>query len=201
MEELQSRRRRQVKEELGLTTQQEQIAIHRSIEKEEQRRARKEARRYEIEDSSSYKMVQGVAKVMDRCYVDAILGFILPGFGDSISSFFVTPFIYVSLFKVRSIPLTLAVIYNALIDVLVGMIPFFIGDICDIFHKAYVKNARLIDGFVQDDKTIIEEVNKKAVWMGIMIAVVCFLIYLMVLLVIKVAEWVGSAWDWLIGLF
>lgn len=64
-----------------------------------------------------------------------------------------------------------------------------------------MKNARLIEGFVEDDKTIIEEVNRKAAWMGIMIAIVCYLIYLMVLLAMKVAEWIGTIWDWLIGLF
>lgn len=44
MEELQSRRRRQAQEDLGLTTQREQREIDRSIEKEERRKAKKEAK-------------------------------------------------------------------------------------------------------------------------------------------------------------
>lgn len=150
-------------------------------------------------NSSSYQMAHGVALWMDKRFLDPILGFFLPGFGDAITSFFVTPFIYVSAVKIRSLSLTLAVIYNVLVDVLVGLVPFYIGAVCDIFNKAYVKNARLIDGFVEDDKVIIEEVNQKATWMGIMIAIVCFLIYLMLLLAMKVTEWIGSAWEWLVG--
>lgn len=200
MEDLQSSRRRQAQENLGLTTQQEQMEITRSVKKEGLRKDRRKAKYCKLTCSISYNMVRGVAKWMDRYYLDPILG-LIPGFGDVISPFFVVPFIYVSIFKVRSVPLTLAVIYNVLIDVLIGLIPFYIGDICDFFNKAYVKNVRLIEGFVEDDKTIIEEVNRKAAWMGIMIAIVCYLIYLMVLLAMKVAEWIGTIWDWLIGLF
>lgn len=192
MEELQSRRRSQAQEDLGLTTQREQKEINRSIEKEEQRKAQKEAKRQEILESNSYQMAQGIAKYMDRYYLDPILGFIIPGFGDAVTSFFVVPFIYVSAIKIRSLPLTLAVIHNVLIDVLVGIIPFYIGAICDVFYRAYVKNARLIEGFVENDKDIIEEVNRKAIKMGIMIVAVCILIYFMVLFSIKAAEWIAS---------
>lgn len=201
MEELQSKRRRQAQEDLGLTTQRERREIEHSIKKEEQRKARKGAKRLEIMNSSSYRTAHAIAKYMDKYYFDPIIGFFIPGFGDAVTSFFVVPFIYVSAIKIRSLPLTLAVIYNILVDILVGLMPFYIGDICDIFNKAYVKNARLVDGFVEDDKTIIEEVNQKAIWMGVMIVIVCFLIYLMVLLVMKITEWIGSAWDWLVGLF
>ena len=61
MEDFQSGRRRQAQEDLGLTSQEEQMDIERSIRKEEQRKAEKEMRRMEIEMSSSYRMVQGIA--------------------------------------------------------------------------------------------------------------------------------------------
>ncbi len=147
-----------------------------------------------------YQMARNIAKYMDKYYIDPILNLILPAGMGAISSIFVFPFIYLSAVKIRSLPLTLAVIYNVLIDALIGLIPF-LGNVFDFFHKAYVKNARLINGFIEDDKEIIGEVNRKAIWMGILIAVVCYLIYLMVLLVMKVAEWIGSAWDWFVGLF
>lgn len=201
MSDFQSGRRRQAQDDLGLTTEVEQKKINRALEKEERRKARKQKKMWEIEDSSSYQMAHSIAKWMDQYWLDPIIGFVVPGFGDMITSFFVAPFIYVSAFKVRSLPLTLAVIYNIMIDVLIGLIPFYIGAVCDIFTKAYVKNARLITGFVEDDEEIIKEVNGKAVWMGVMIGVLCFLIYLMVQLIIKIAEWAGTAWDWLISLF
>ena len=175
--------------------------IERSIRKEEQRKAEKEMRRMEIEMSSSYRMVQGIAKFMDKYLLDPIIGFFVPGIGDILSSVLVLPFIHVSLFKIKSVPLTLAVIYNVLIDVLIGLIPFYIGDIIDVFNRAYLKNARLITGFVEDDKEVISEVNRKAAWMGFMILVLCVLIYFMVLLVMKLMDWLGGLWDSIVAYF
>lgn len=111
---------------------------------------------------------------------------LLPGVGDTLTSVFVLPFIYVAACKVRSIPLTLAVIYNVLFDVAIGMIPFFIGDVVDACNRSYVKNRRLIIGFVEDDKEVIRDVNKKAFRTGILIAVFCVLIYLLGVLVASV---------------
>lgn len=201
MEDFQSGRRRQAQEDLGLTSQEEQMDIERSIRKEEQRKAEKEMRRMEIEMSSSYRMVQGIAKFMDKYLLDPIIGFFVPGIGDILSSVLVLPFIHVSLFKIKSVPLTLAVIYNVLIDVLIGLIPFYIGDIIDVFNRAYLKNARLITGFVEDDKEVISEVNRKAAWMGFMILVLCVLIYFMVLLVMKLMDWLGGLWDSIVVYF
>ena len=201
MEDFQSGRRRQAQEDLGLTSQEEQMDIERSIRNEEQRKAEKEMRRMEIEMSSSYRMVQGIAKFMDKYLLDPIIGFFVPGIGDILSSVLVLPFIHVSLFKIKSVPLTLAVIYNVLIDVLIGLIPFYIGDIIDVFNRAYLKNARLITGFVEDDKEVISEVNRKAAWMGFMILVLCVLIYFMVLLVMKLMDWLGGLWDSLVAYF
>lgn len=201
MEDFQSGRRRQAQEDLGLTSQEEQMDIERSIRKEEQRKAEKEMRRMEIEMSSSYRMVQGIAKFMDKYLLDPIIGFFVPGIGDILSSVLVLPFIHVSLFKIKSVPLTLAVIYNVLIDVLIGLIPFYIGDIIDVFNRAYLKNARLITGFVEDDKEVISEVNRKATWMGFMILVLCVLIYFMVLLVMKLMDWLGGLWDSIVAYF
>lgn len=201
MEDFQSGRRRQAQEDLGLTSQEEQMDIEKSIRKEEQRKAEKERRRMEIEMSSSYRMVQGIAKFMDKYLLDPIIGFFVPGIGDILSSVLVLPFIHVSLFKIKSVPLTLAVIYNVLIDVLIGLIPFYIGDIIDVFNRAYLKNARLITGFVEDDKEVISEVNRKAAWMGFMILVLCVLIYFMVLLVMKLMDWLGGLWDSIVAYF
>lgn len=201
MEDFQSGRRRQAQEDLGLTSQEEQMDIERSIRKEEQRKAEKEMRRMEIEMSSSYRMVQGIAKFMDKYLLDPIIGFFVPGIGDILSSVLVLPFIHVSLFKIKSVPLTLAVIYNVLIDVLIGLIPFYIGDIIDVFNRAYLKNARLITGFVEDDKEVISEVNRKAAWMGFMILVLCVLIYFMVLLVMKLMDWLDGLWDSIVAYF
>lgn len=193
MSELQSNRRRQAQRELGLTDEHEQAQLERALHQEEERQRKKELRRMEIEESSAYQATQTIAKWMDKYFLDPILGFILPaGMGDTLTSIFVIPYIYVAVCKVRSFPLTLAVIFNVLRDVALGLIPFCIGDIIDTFNRSYVQNARLIVGFVEDDKSIIEEVNRKALWTGVLILIFCAIIYLLVRLAIQVGSWIGS---------
>jgi hypothetical protein len=75
--------------------------------------------------------------------------------------------------------LTLAVINNSLRDVLLGMIPFFVGDIIDIFHRANTQNMKMVQGFVDGDETIIKDVNKKATQSAIVLIVMILLIILM----------------------
>ena len=92
--------------------------------KEELRRQRREKEIRELKASKAYKFISTVTTLADRYFLDALLG-LVPSVGDLVSSIFGLPFIYVTLFKVKSIPLTLAVIYNYLVDILLGSIPFF----------------------------------------------------------------------------
>lgn len=192
MSEYMSNRRRQAQQDFGLVNTKEQERMERAMQKEEERRYKKELRKREIVDSSAYRAMFVVAKYMDKWFLDPILGFILPVIGDFITPAFSLPFVYVAAFHVRSLSLTLAVIFNVLRDVLIGLIPFYVGDICDAFNRCYVQNCKLIVGFVEDDKDIIHEVNRKAVWTAIMIALFCYLIYLLVSWTIQLMEWIGS---------
>lgn len=167
---MESSRRAQAREDLGLTTQQEQEKINLSLQKEEQRRQKKELARQKLEGETSYKLVKGLSFVMDKCFGDALVGFFLPGLGDIISATVTVPYLYVSLFKIRSIPLTLAILYNMMLDFLVGLVPY-IGDLLDVFYRSYVKNYQLIVGFVEDDEDVIKDVNRSAKWFAVMIAV------------------------------
>ncbi|KIP61284.1 hypothetical protein ST43_02940 [Prevotella pectinovora] len=137
---------------------------------------KKQAKREQMMNRSSYRMMVKTAKYMDKYYLDPLIGLIPGGVGDTISSLVALPFIYYSLCVVKSIPLTLAVIYNILIDVMLGAIPV-IGNVFDIFKRSYVENLRLITGYIEDDKEIISKVRKKAFATALLIAVVCFLIY------------------------
>jgi len=193
--ELQSRRRQQVQEDLGLVDVTLQKQAENAIAQEEARRVKKEEKRLEIQQSSSYQLIRGISTAMDKWFLDPIIGF-FPIVGDLIGSVFSLPFIYVSLFKVRSIPLTLAVIRNTLVDVLLGLIPFWIGSIVDIFYRSNLKNFKLITGFVDDDKEVISEVNRKAIWMTLIIAIICYLIYWVIVVVsqltTQVLDWISS---------
>ena len=153
---------------------------------------------YEIKSSKSYQLAERIARVMDKYYLDAVLGFLLEGFGDLLTQLLTLPYIYVSAVKIRSVPLTLAVIYNALCDIAMGLIPFYIGDVIDVFNKSFVQNFKLIVGFVEGDKKIISEVNRKAVRMSVFIVMLCVIIYFLVLLTIKVMTWF---WNVIAGLF
>jgi len=87
------------------------------------------------------------------------------------------PFLYVSIFKIKSLALTLAVLYNTFLDALIGLIPY-VGDLLDFFHKSYAKNYRLIVGYVEDDKEIISEVKRSAIKSVVGILLISFAAYL-----------------------
>ena len=188
MSEMQSNRRRQAQQELGLVDEKEQAQDARAMQAEQERIRRKEERRMDIELSTSYQMTQTIARWMDKYFLDPLIG-LIPGLGDALSSLLVFPFIYVAAVKVRSLPLTLAVIFNVLRDMAIGMIPFWVGNILDFFNRAYLQNCRLIVGFVEDDREIIREVNRKAFWMGVGIVVCCFLIYWLISIAIAATAW------------
>ena len=200
-----SSRRKQAQKSSGSDNTNKQNAMKKAIYEEEQRRLAKQRKKKElIEGSWIYRLTNFLTKVMDKCFLDPIIG-LIPGVGDFITSVAQLPAIYLCLFKIRSIPLTLAVVFNTVRDMLIGMIPFWIGNILDFFHRSHIQNLRLIVGFIDDDKAIIEEVNKKAVWTAILIGIFCFLIYALVVsikfLIDARIAFIKNIMDWIHGLF
>lgn len=188
-------RRQQAQAELGIDIEHENEKREELLEKERERHALKKARREELMNTWSYRAMDKITKLMDKWFLDPIINIVLAGdIGNFASDLLTLPFLYFSIAKVRSIPLTLALICNMLIDTLIGAIPFFVGDLLDTFNRSYVKNMRLITGFVNDDKEVVEEVNKKAVWSAIFIVILCVLIYFMV-------KWAIALGNWIVSLF
>lgn len=175
-------------ERLGAEFEREDFRRETTLAKEQERVAKKEAKREKMMNRSSYRIMVKTAKYMDQYYLDPLIGLIPGGVGDVLSSSLAMPFIYYSLCVVRSIPLTLAVIYNVLLDVLIGAIPF-VGNVLDIFKRSYLNNLRLITGYIEDDKEIISKVRKKALATAVLIAIVCALLCLVVKLALMVATW------------
>ena len=136
-------------------------------------------RRARLMDNQVYQSMQSLTRYMDRFYLDAVIG-LIPGWGDAVALLCVVPFVYFSMCIIKSIPLTLAVLNNALRDVLLGMIPFFIGDVIDIFHRANMKNMAMILGFIDGDEAIIKQVNRRALQSAIVLFVLLLLIALMI---------------------
>lgn len=81
---------------------------------------------------------------------------------------------------------------------ILGLIPFGIGAVIDIFKKSYKKNYRLIVGFVEDDKDIISQVNRTAFKATILIAIFCVIIYYMVKWTIAIGSFM---YNFIAGLF
>ncbi|MFD0701409.1 DUF4112 domain-containing protein [Myroides pelagicus] len=186
---MESNRRKQAKIDIGLDDSKELKDIAKATQVEIKRQKEKADEKLRIEQSRSYQMLKGIAKTMDRYFLDPIIGFIPGGIGDAISSVVSMPFLYVSLFKVKSIPLTLAVLFNIMTDVFIGLIPFWIGNILDVFNRSYLRNMKLIVGFVEDDKEIIKKVNKQAVYSFLGILLFSVLIYYMIKLAAMIINW------------
>ena len=183
-----SSRRQHARESLGIAEEME--ADNRAMQQEEERRERQAAKKAALETDGDYLLVKGIATAMDGYFLDPIIGFFIPGFGDLLSSVMTLPYYYVSLFKIKSIPLTLAIMFNMLVDMLVGAVPF-IGDLIDVFH-------RLIVGFVEDDAEIVDKVKKNAFKMFILILVTGYAVYWLISTSVAVGN---SLWHWVRGLF
>ena len=148
-------------------------------------------RRARLMDNQVYQSMQSFTRYMDRFYLDAVI-WLIPGWGDAVSLLCVVPFVYFSMCIIKSIPLTLAVLNNALRDVLLGMIPFFIGDVIDIFHRANMKNMAMIQGFIDGDDAIIKQVNRRALQSAIVLLVLLLLIALMIWALISFGSYLYS---------
>ena len=148
-------------------------------------------RRKRLMDNRAYQTMQGLTRYMDRYYLDALIG-VIPGWGDAITLASAVPFVYFSARVIRSVPLTLAVLNNALRDVLMGMIPFFVGDIIDFFHRANIQNMQMIQGFVDGDETIIKQVNQRAFQSAIILAILLLLKALMIWALVSFGSYLYS---------
>ena len=140
-------------------------------------------RRQRLMDNKAYQTMEGLTRYMDRYYLDALIG-VIPGWGDAI--------VYFSSRVIKSLPLTLAVLNNALRDVLLGMIPFFVGDIIDIFHRANTQNMQMIQGFVDGDEAVIKQVNQRAWQSAIVLIILLLLIALMIWMLISFGSYIYS---------
>ena len=141
-------------------------------------------------NSSSYNLVR-LAKKYDDWFLDPIVGLIIPGFGDILSSLASMPALYVAIFKIKSIKLSIAIFYLTVLDVLCGLIPG-IGDLVDAFYKANKKSARWIVGYVEGDDATIHEVNKSAAWGSVMLIVIAFLVWALFSFLLSIYHWITN---------
>ncbi len=142
-----------------------------------------------IKEEKAYKISKGISNIMDKYMLDPIIGYFMPGISDLISQVLSLPSIFLALFKIKSIKLTLAMIYNGLMDALLGIVPYA-GDVVDIFNRSYRKNQKLIQGFVDQDQEVIKKVNKSFIKSIIGIIILIVLIYFAIILIGKITSWI-----------
>lgn len=188
-------RRERIREELGLAGAEKADAL--AIRQEEKRREKQAAKRAALENDGDYKLLKDISTVLDgRIPLDPIIGLLCPEFGDLLSFVLGLPYLRVALFKVKSIPLTLAVASNMVIDLLIGALPV-VGDLFDVFFRSYKKSYRLIVGFVEDDAEIVKMVKRRAFVNLALIAILGYAVYWVIAKTIFITQ---SAWQWIAGL-
>lgn len=138
-------------------------------------------------ESSSFNMVL-LAKKYDDYFLDPLVGLILPGFGDFISSLAALPALHVALFKLRSVKLTIAILYITILDVLCGVIPIA-GDVVDFFYKSNKKAYRWIIGYINEDPGTMSEINKASTWGVVVLAGLALIIYALYSLIMSIYHW------------
>lgn len=190
-------RKADIEDDMQLTSDQEQRKLDTALMKENIRQLKKEQKKAELQSSLSYTTISNIAKWMDKYQLDAFIGFV-PIFGDIVPTLFIVPYIYVSLFKIKSIPLTLAVIYYTMVDWFISILPYGVGMIGDFFYRSFKKNMTLITGFVEDDAEVIQEVNKKAFITAVLIIIIGLLIWWILSMVVSITSGIFS---WISGLF
>lgn len=89
------------------------------------------------------RRVQTLARILDRSFIDPILGLIFPGAGDLAGSLMGLYAVSLALRR-RMSPIVIArMLLNLAADSLVGAIPL-VGDLFDFGFRAHERNARLL---------------------------------------------------------
>ena len=81
---------------------------------------------------------------------------------------------------------------QSLASFLVGVIPFFVGDVIDFFHRANIQNMQMIQGFVDGDETIIKQVNQRAWQSAVVLIIFLLLIALMIWALVSFGSYLYS---------
>jgi len=149
-------------------------------------------RKEKLKNNKAYLWAKEVTKIMDQYHIDGIVGAIPGGIGDGVTAVFAFFHVYFSMFILRSVPLTLALLCNTLRDIFLGLIPFYVGNVIDFFHKSNKRNMALIEGFINDDEEIVSAVKKRAVFSAVVAVSLLIAIGLMITMLVWLAGKVGS---------
>lgn len=92
---------------------------------------------------TTLERVTTLARVLDRYFVDPILGLVMPGVGDVLGALLGTYTVMVAVRRKVSPVVIARMLMNLATDAVIGLIPL-LGDVFDIGFKANQRNARLL---------------------------------------------------------
>jgi len=84
-----------------------------------------------------------LATILDRYFVDPILGFVIPGAGDVIGSVLGLYTVVLAVRRRVSPVIVARMLSNLAVDAALGIVPL-VGDLFDLGHRAHTKNAVLL---------------------------------------------------------
>ncbi len=170
-----NQRREETRSQLNLKSDKQKERERKSLEKAEREAAKVAERRAEIEKNGTYEVfISGFSFGLD--ILDGVLGFLEMG-GDLLMSLVSLVYVYISLFVVRSLRLTAAVLTVALVDAVVGFIPV-VGSAVDFVFCANYINKNLIKGFVEGNKEAQRRVNiLSSVCLVVVAVIVALIVY------------------------
>lgn len=87
--------------------------------------------------------VERLAHLMDRRYIDPVMGFFLPGVGDVLGAAIGLYSVYLARKLGYSKVILARMIINLSVDSLVGSVPV-LGSVFDLFNKAHLRNLALL---------------------------------------------------------
>lgn len=96
-----------------------------------------------LQQTEEVERVEALAGWLDRLYLDPLVGFLLPGLGDIVTSAIGLYAVKVAIARRLPVAVIGRMFVNLAVDALIGAIPV-IGDIFDAFFKAHTRNARLL---------------------------------------------------------
>lgn len=134
----------------------------------------------QLMENKAFRRMETLQRWLDEYYLDGLIGLIPFGIGDFLSACFTAYYVWFSYKHINSIPLTLAILNNTLRDVMLGLLPFYIGNIIDFFHRSNRDNMQMIRRFLEGDTITIRKVNLRATQS--IIGIVLFLLFIILLM-------------------
>lgn len=146
------------------------------------------AERVSLRDDQRLRRSRSLARWLDERYLDPIIGFLVPGFGDLITSAAGLYLVYAAL-RARVPKATLArMVLNVAFDAALGAVPF-LGDLFDFVFRANRRNLQLLERYAHHG----DRASRRDAWLlaGAFIVLLLALSLPVVLVVVGVRAWLA----------